>query len=91
MASGDFKKTTLLAVLIQKQATTKVRAGENGGATLSHINIVRAFSTQGAAQKNIFDLIIPEKLNKDDWQLVVYTQQKNDLKITGATLYKPLL
>ena len=91
MASGDFKKTDLLAVLIQKQATTKVRAGENGGATLSHINIVRAFSSQGAAQKNIFELIIPEKLTMDDWQLIVYAQQKSDLKITGATLYKPLL
>lgn len=89
--NGEYKKRDLLAAIVQKQATTKVRAGENNGATLSHINIVRAFSTQIAAQKNTFELTIPEKLMKDDWQLVVYAQQKSDLKITGATLYKPLL
>ncbi|MDZ4793865.1 MAG: DUF1223 domain-containing protein [Bacteroidota bacterium] len=87
MLSGDYKKTNLLAAIVQKQASTKVRAGENGGATLSHSNIVRLFSTQVAAQKNTFELTIPEKLIKDDWQLVVYTQQKNDLKITGAVIF----
>ena len=89
MLAGDYKKTDLLAAIVQKQATTKVRTGENGGASLHHINIVREFSTQAAAQKNIFELTIPEKLMKDDWQLVVYTQQKNDLKVTGAVLYTP--
>ena len=77
----------MLAAIVQKNATTKVRAGENGGATLSHINIVRAFSTQAAAQKNIFELTIPDKLINNDWELVVYAQQKNDLKITGAVLF----
>lgn len=85
--SGEYKKTDLLAAIVQKQATTKVRAGENGGATLSHINIVRAFSTQAAAQKNTFQLTIPDKLINNDWELVVYAQQKNDLKITGAVLF----
>ncbi len=85
--SGEYKKTDLLAAIIQKQATTKVRAGENGGAMLSHINIVRALSTQTAAQKNNFELTIPEKLMNKDWDLVVYAQEKNDLKITGAVLF----
>jgi len=27
--------------------------------------------------------------SRQEWQLVVYAQQKNDLKITGAILYDP--
>ena len=87
--NGDFKKTDLLAAILQKQATTKVRAGENGGATLSHINIVRDLKKQAASQKTNFELTIPGKLMNSDWELVVYAQEKSDLKITGATLYKP--
>lgn len=88
-AEGDFKRTDLLAALVQKQATMKVRAGENSGATLSHINVVRSFSGQPAADKNEFEIALPANLAKDNWQLIVYAQQKNDLKITGAVVYKP--
>ena len=86
--SGEYKMTDLLAAIVQKQATTKVRAGENGGAMLSPSNIVRAFSTQTAAQKNTFELTIPDKLVNNDWELAVYAQQKNDLKITGGAFFK---
>jgi hypothetical protein len=87
-AEGDFKKTNLLAALVQKQATMKVKAGENKGTTLSHINIVRSLSKQTAAVKNEFELTVPANLTSGNWKLVVFTQQ-NDLKITGAALYDP--
>jgi hypothetical protein len=90
-AEGDFKKDNLLAALVQKQATINVKAGENSGAKLSHTNVVRTFAMQAATDKNGFELAIPKSLSNDQWQLVVYTQQKNDLKITGAVLYKPEL
>ena len=86
---GDFKKTDLLAALVQKQATMNVRAGENSGAKLSHINVVRSFSRQAAAAKNDFELTIPDGLDSSQWQLIVYSQQKSDLKITGAVLFDP--
>jgi hypothetical protein len=88
-AEGDFKKTDLLAALVQKKATMKVQAGENNGATLSHINIVRSLSKQSAADKNEFKIEIPTNISKDNWQLIIYAQQKNDLKITGALVYHP--
>ena len=86
---GDFKKTDLLAALVQKQATMNVKAGENRGEKLSHINVVRSFSRQAAATKNDFELTIPQNLGDSQWQLIVYGQQKNDLKITGAVLFNP--
>ena len=88
-AEGDFKKTELLVALVQKQVTIKVRAGENSGATLSHTNVVRVFSRKTTTDKNEFELRLPENILQDNWQLVIYAQQKSDLKITGAVLYTP--
>jgi hypothetical protein len=85
---GDFKKTDLLAALVQKQATMNVKAGENSGAKLSHTNVVRVFSRQTAADKNEFILGFPANLANDNWQLIIFAQQKTDLKITGAIVYK---
>ena len=53
---GDLGKSTLIAVLLQKQATVKVHAGENNGAELSHINIVRAFSQERASKSSTIKL-----------------------------------
>jgi hypothetical protein len=86
-AEGDFKKDNLLAALVQKQVTINVKAGENSGAKLSHTNVVRTFAMQMATEKNEFELAIPKNLSSNQWQLIVYAQRKNDLKITGAVLY----
>ncbi len=89
-AEGDYKKTDMLVALVQKQATINVKAGENSGSKLSHTNVVRVFSRQTAADKNEFKLEFPANLGNDNWQLVIYTQQKNDLKIRGAVAYNPV-
>ena len=68
-----------------------VKAGENKGEKLSHTNIVRAFSRHTATIKTNFELTIPASLNESQWQLIVYGQRKNDLKITGAVLLNPAL
>ena len=91
-AAGDIKKTNLLAALVQKKAVMHVKAGENSGATLSHINVVRSFASHKADAKNEeFEFIVPSNLNGSNWQLVVYAQQQNDLKIIGASVYKPIV
>lgn len=87
---GDLKKTELVAVLVQKNATTKVKAGENRGATLSHTNIVRSLYKESADNKNKFSLDMPKNLAANNWLLVVFAQQENNLKITGASSYYPL-
>lgn len=86
---GDWKKTDLIAVLVQKNATMKIKAGENRDATLSHTNIVRSFYKEPVENKNKFSLKFPKDLTDKEWLLVVYSQQTNDLKITGASQYKP--
>jgi hypothetical protein len=87
-AEGDLKKNDLLVALVQKQAVMNVKAGENSGAKLSHTNVVRSFAKQAASQKTSFNLEMPSDITDDNWQLIIYAQQKNDLKITGATEYR---
>ena len=91
---GDWQNTNLLAAIIQKHAEMNVKAGENRGAKLSHTNVVRTFLQQPAKQKMNFDIAVPGDIAADNlpagrqgWQLIIYTQQRNDLKITGAAVY----
>jgi hypothetical protein len=94
--SGAFQNCNVLAAVVQKHAEINVNAGENHGARLSHTNVVRTFVKIPAQEKLSFQ--IPVSIDKDNnnssagkqgWQLVIYTQQKDDLKITGATVYSP--
>jgi hypothetical protein len=87
---GDFKKTDLVAILLQKKAVVKVKAGENSGAELSHIDVVRSFKNQVTTDRNEFQFEIPTDLENNNWQIVIFTQQKTGLKINGAARYDPL-
>jgi len=86
---GDIKKSDLIAALVQKNATVNVRAGENSGAKLSHTSVVRTFVSVPAEQVKMIELPFPVGLADNNWQLVLYTQQRGSLKITGASVYKP--
>lgn len=84
---GEWQKSDLLAVIVQKHAAMNVKAGENRGAKLSHTNVVRTFFEQPAKDKMNFEISVPKDLTDADWSLIIYTQQQSDLKITGAAMY----
>ena len=86
---GEINKTNLLAALVQKKAVMNVKAGENSGTTLSHINVVRSFAMQKADKQNQFEINLPKNISADNWQLIIYAQQQNNFKITGALVYLP--
>jgi len=93
---GDFQNCNLLAAIVQKHAEVDVKAGENLGAKLSHTNVVRSFLKLQAKEKMGFQVPVPVELaddksstDKQNWQLIIYTQRKDDLKITGAATYNP--
>jgi len=85
---GNWKQTDLASALVQKHAEMKIRGGENNGSKLSHINVVRSFIKQSAKENMNFEIEIPKDLSGDDWQLIIYTQQQTDLKITGVITYQ---
>jgi hypothetical protein len=93
---GDFQNCDLFVAVVQKHAEVNVKAGENHGVKLSHTNVVRSFLKLPASEKMNFQIPVPVELtgdnssvNKQNWQLIIYAQQRTDLKITGAALYNP--
>jgi hypothetical protein len=85
---GNWKQTDLASALVQKHAEMKIKGGENNGSKLSHTNVVRSFIKQSAKEKMNFEVEIPKDLTEDDWRLIIYSQQKSDLKITGVITYQ---
>ena len=70
--------------LIQSQAENKIGAGENHGATLHHVNIVRDIKTIPATATGDVILNLPPGLSAKDCSVIAFTQNENDLKITSA-------
>jgi hypothetical protein len=70
--------------LVQSQATTSVKRGENGGRTLHHVNIVRELKTIMANGKGNVTLDIPAELSGMPLQIIAYTQDKKSLQILSA-------
>lgn len=71
--------------LIQPEATTQVRRGENGGRKLHHVNIVREFKTiETTAKTGSLDIEIPTELRELAFKVIAYTQRENNFQITGA-------
>lgn len=76
--AGQLKRAKLLLMLVQTSAISKVEGGENGGRTLSHVNIVRTLReiTEG---KGRIVLQIPEGASIDNCFIAVMTQRDNGL------------
>ena len=74
------------AVLLQKEATTHIRAGENRGVKLTNYNVVRDFTTDKvAALSGSTSLHIPAGYNSSAFMIVVFVQDNNSGKISGAS------
>jgi len=70
--------------LVQKNAETNVKRGENSGRKLKHINVVRAFTTAKTAGAATINIDLPAGLSAADCTIIAYTQQAHSLEITGA-------
>ena len=79
------QQTVLLNIaLIEPEATTHVKRGENGGSTLHHVNIVRELKTIDAKGKGSITVDIPNELSGVSLKVIAFTQAKNTFKILGA-------
>jgi hypothetical protein len=84
--SGNTANTTVNIALVEKQATTAIKEGENGGATLTNYNIVRNFKTVDAVidGDNNASIDLPSAINLKDMSVVIFLQQKRNNKISAA-------
>ncbi len=85
-ASGIDKNELLNIALVEKQATTHIKAGENEGVTITNHNIVRSFFTQAAVTEGSGVVNLPISFKATEYALVLYIQDKKDLSVTAAVM-----
>ena len=69
--------------LVQRNAETQVKRGENEGKRLHHINIVRALKTLPAGPASV-SFHLPAGLSAPDCLLIAFVQDKQSLVISAA-------
>lgn len=79
------KDAVINAALVQPEAVTKVGRGENGGRTLHHVNVVRAFISTNANGSGSLTLLVPKELSSRSVEAIVYLQQKKSGAVIAAT------
>ncbi|SFD97931.1 Protein of unknown function [Chitinophaga sp. CF118] len=82
------KEYQIIIALVQKSALSKVKAGENAGKNLSHVQIVRELYQQELVSENNISIDLPNDFNKEDWELIGFVQNKSNGKITQATRFE---
>ncbi|GAB4038215.1 DUF1223 domain-containing protein [Spirosoma jeollabukense] len=81
-ASGPYKVNV---ALVQKEARTAVRNGENGGRTLVNSNVVRQFKTiDESGTSGTAVLPLPTGLTADQTAVLVYVQRTDTGQVVGA-------
>lgn len=77
----------LQVALVQKSGQTYVKRGENGGRTLSHIQIVRKFKSYNVFGKSTgnINLDIPSELKNQKLEIIAFLQNKRNGQIVAAT------
>jgi hypothetical protein len=84
--TGATNGASLLVALVQKNATTKVERGENGGRTLAHVQIVRKLQNiaLGSKSSGMADIPLPTGFSPEGWEIIACVQNTSTGEITGA-------
>ncbi|HTE29334.1 MAG TPA: DUF1223 domain-containing protein [Chryseolinea sp.] len=75
---GSENHLALIVVIVQKSASSKVRAGENKGKQLSHVQVVRKISriVLDGISDGKAEIEWPPSLNPDDMELTAFIQDQ---------------
>ncbi len=84
-AGGADKNTILLVAILQKNAQTKVERGENGGHTLSHVQIVRKLQRVSLnGNGGSVSVALPQGFDRQNWEIMGLLQNTSNGTVTGA-------
>jgi hypothetical protein len=84
---GAGNNLSLLVAIVQRSATTAVKAGENNGRTLSHVQIVRniASLTVKGNDSGAGSAPLPQNISPHDVELIAFLQNNDNGRIVAAT------
>ena len=84
--TGTDKSAVLLLAVLQKNAQTKVERGENGGRTLSHVQIVRKLQKVTLnGNSGSVNVALPPGFDTHSWEIIGFLQNTSNGSVTGAT------
>lgn len=79
------KNAVLQLAVVEKSATSKVAAGENGGRTLEHVQIVRRLQQVDLkGEAGSANIALPDGFNAKAWEIIGFLQNKSSGAVTGA-------
>lgn len=81
---GKTNGDQLVIALVQKNATSKVNAGENQGRVLSHVQIVRDLQTFDLKQNGRQSIQLPSGFNTNEWEIIGLIQNTETGVISAA-------
>jgi len=84
---GNIQNSVLNIAVIEKKTVTPVKAGENGGATLTDYNVVRSFETLKKFEKgeNTTSIDFTSSIEPKNRAIVLYLQEKKNNHILAAS------
>jgi hypothetical protein len=82
--TGQTGKKALFLALVQKKANTQVKAGENEGRALTHVQIVRQLISVNIKPNGSTTIDLPADYHKEGWELIGFVQQIGNGHITAA-------
>ena len=83
--TGGLQNNSLMLAVVQKHATTQVKAGENGGRILPHVNIVHQLqSVNLKADMGTAEVALPDGFNTKDWTIIGFVQNTRNGTIQAA-------
>lgn len=85
--AANEKNTEMVLALIQKSAGSRVKAGENSGRDLSHVQIVREM-LRTSLDKQSTTMKLPNDFTGKGWELIGFVQDKTDGHITSAARFE---
>ncbi len=84
--TGKTDNAKLNIALVQNKITTSIKSGENGGVTLTNYNVVRNFKSIESltSEKNNNSVDLVSGIDKNNFSLILYLQDKSSNKIYAA-------
>jgi hypothetical protein len=83
-ARGDLRDAEVHLVLVLREAVTQVLRGENGGRTLSHVQVVHRMTTLPARQQGEAVIEADPSVSPENLQLIALIQDRNTLRVRGG-------
>ncbi|MEJ7674140.1 MAG: DUF1223 domain-containing protein [Chitinophagaceae bacterium] len=84
---GKINNSVVNVALVQNKITTAIKAGENGGVTLTNYNVVRNFKTIDSIneEKNTTAIDLISGTDKKEFSVILFLQDVTSNKIYAAT------